>query len=405
MKNNRTNTVNLLKLVLAVVTLVAISTNAEAQHYQTGPVITYGQPQTYGTVVQPPAYQPVQTYQHGRLVHQGQVYQTPGYNVPTYQQPSYQQGVQSYQPIPQTTYKPAIQPTLNNSQPYGSNAATVSSTPSTQSHVPSYQGPGVAVGGTKTHQGVDYSSNAGIGFDQRTDHFVGGTYDGEKFIGAGASAGAGLYGDAGVSQSGKIGNVEVRNYAQGETFVGSEVDGRIGVTKKGATVGAGAFTGGRVSGTIGTDLGPVGYGATGEAWSGAGVEAGLNAGFNDGVLTFGGEAGIGLGVGGKLGVQGSVDVGAIGDGIVDVGQDVGQWGKRTGQKIGNGVRDVSQDVGQWGKKTGQNIGNGVKNVSSNVGNGVKKFGSNVGKETKKISKHVGKGFKKAGNGFKKLFKK
>ncbi|WP_372350702.1 hypothetical protein [Streptomyces sp. KL116D] len=72
---------------------------------------------------------------------------------------------------------------------------------------------------------------------------------------------------------------------------------------------------------------------TGEAWAGVGAEANVDLGMKDGKFTIGGELGAGLGVGGKVGVNITVDPGkltdAIGDGADAVGDawdnTVGSW--------------------------------------------------------------------------------
>lgn len=297
--------------------------------------------------------------------------------------------------------------THQNAQPWqslkglgqGKRSEFYSSTPRSQtaptqasSNAPSYQQPIAQADSSKRHQGVDYDANAGIGFDQRTDKWVGGRYDSEDggIIGGGGSVGAGIYGDAGVSQSGKIGNVEVRNYAEGEGFVGTEAGAKAGLTKNGVELGANGFAGGRASGTVGSEIGAVEYGATGEAWSGVGLEAGVNGGFKDGKLKFGAEAGGALGVGGKLGFQAEVDVERIGNGV-----------KKAGKNVGNAAKTVGRNVGNTAKKVGKDVGNTAKKVTNNVGKTAKKAGKGIGDTAKKI----GGGTKKFFNKFKKKKKK
>ncbi|MFT5303952.1 MAG: hypothetical protein ACI814_004774 [Mariniblastus sp.] len=90
--------------------------------------------------------------------------------------------------------------------------------------------------------------------------------------------------------------------------------------------------------------GVVGVGATGEAWAGSGVEAGVNVGINDRTLSFGGKAGLGLGVGGKVGVNRSLDYGKVIDLGQETGQNVGQWGQRTGRDVQPFSQGASRNV-------------------------------------------------------------
>ncbi|MEL7499904.1 MAG: hypothetical protein AAFN77_20035 [Planctomycetota bacterium] len=405
MKNTNLSIVTTITRIvaLAIVGLV-VPASANAQvYYQSGgyqnytPQGSYGyQGEIYGGTYQTPAGG--QVYQQGM---QGQIqgqWGTP--SVPQYNQ-QYQNGTpQQYNPYQYNSQQQQYTQQQYNTQQYNTqqyNAPTTSSPQAqTQSSVvPNYRQPIASANGSKNWQGNNYEAGAGIGFDQRTDSYVGGRYDQDgPFVGAGGSVGAGLYGDAGVSQSGQIGKVKIRNYAEGTGFVGTEAGAEAGIGREGVVIGANGFAGGRVSGTVGSDVGPVGYGATGEAWSGLGVEAGANIGMDDGVIRFGGELGGALGVGGKLGVQGSVDVGAIGDGVKTGAQHVGRWGKQAGQEVGDWTKNTAQNIGGGVKKTGQNVGNWGKNTAQNIGGGVKKAGQNIGNGAKKVGGGIKKGFNK-----------
>lgn len=180
---------------------------------------------------------------------------------------------------------------------------------------------------------------------------VGERQDERWFAGARGTAQAGAFSDAGVEQSASIGRVDVRNYAQGEAFVGSEAGLNAGVSNNGAELGAGAFSGGRVSGTLGTNIGPVGAAGTGEAWSGLGAEAGVNATMKKGKLKLGGELGAALGVGGKLKAEVTLDLNPIGDGA----RHVGNFAKDRGKDIGRHTKKISKNVGQGARKAGRTI--------------------------------------------------
>lgn len=224
-------------------------------------------------------------------------------------------------------------------------------------------------GVSSTKDGVTHQANVNAGLDQRagfeTGVFVEGknqkgkqkskTY-GERenerwFAGARGGAQAGAFADASASQSGRVGNVEIENYAQGETFVGSEAGVEAGVSNNGVGLGCSAFTGGRAAGKVGTHIGPAGVGATGEAWSGLGAEAGVNVTMKDGKLKLGGELGAALGVGGKLGAEITIDTKPIGK----AAQDVGQFAQKSGKTIGKQTKVVGDHIGRAGSNVGRAV--------------------------------------------------
>ncbi|MCZ9337422.1 hypothetical protein NGM37_06465, partial [Streptomyces sp. TRM76130] len=69
----------------------------------------------------------------------------------------------------------------------------------------------------------------------------------------------------------------------------------------------------------------VGVGGSAEAWAGAGAEAHFDAGMKDGKFVIGGDLGVGLGVGGKLGAQVEIDPGAITDAAGDAVDAIGDF--------------------------------------------------------------------------------
>lgn len=151
-----------------------------------------------------------------------------------------------------------------------------------------------------------------------------------KALGAEATAAAGIsrdgvFGEAKASAylaqasaegSARYGIAEVGGSAKG--FVGAEagVQGSIGLD--GVRVGADAFAGAKATGEVHGDVGGLGAGLTGEAWAGAGAEANATLGKGeDGKWTIGAEAGVGLGVGAKLGFEITVDPGEVADTVSD----------------------------------------------------------------------------------------
>ncbi|MCT2583557.1 putative T7SS-secreted protein [Actinophytocola gossypii] len=166
---------------------------------------------------------------------------------------------------------------------------------------------------------------------------------GIKVLGAEASASAGISQDgitgqakagaylaqASAEGSAHYGIAEVGGSAQGMVGAEAGVKGSIGMD--GVNVGAEAFAGARATGEIHGDVGGVGAGLTGEAWAGAGAEASATFGKNeDGKWTIGAEAGVGLGVGAKLGFEITVDPDEVTDTLGDAA---------------NAVGDVASDVG------------------------------------------------------------
>ncbi|WP_166831054.1 hypothetical protein [Thalassoroseus pseudoceratinae] len=224
-------------------------------------------------------------------------------------------------------------------------------------------------GVSSTKDGVTHQASVSAGLDERSGFDVGifaddrnqkgqqksKTYgdrnDERWFAGARGGVQAGAFADATASQSGQVGNVEIENYAQGETFVGSEAGVEAGISNNGLGLGANAFTGGRATGRLGTEIGPAGAAATGEAWSGLGAEAGVNLSMDDGKLKLGGELGAALGVGGKLGAEITIDTKPIGK----AAKTVGTAGKKAGQKIGQKTKKLGRNVGRAGKNAGRAI--------------------------------------------------
>jgi hypothetical protein len=104
----------------------------------------------------------------------------------------------------------------------------------------------------------------------------------------------------------------------GKAYVGAEAGAYGAVGLDGVRVGADAFIGGKAEAEVHSDVGGVGAGVTGEAWAGAGAEANATLGKGeDGKWHIGAEAGVGLGVGGKLGIDVTVDPGEVKDTLGD----------------------------------------------------------------------------------------
>ncbi|MEV1024154.1 putative T7SS-secreted protein [Streptomyces sp. NPDC050264] len=147
---------------------------------------------------------------------------------------------------------------------------------------------------------------------------------------------AGVAGTAYLAQASASGNVEYGYAAlqsEGKAFVGADAQAKLSAGKDGLHAGAEAFAGAKATGSASADVAGVGAGVTGEAWAGVGAEAKADLGMKNGKFTIGGEVGAGLGIGGKVGFNVSVDTGkvtdALGDGADAVGDawdhTVGSW--------------------------------------------------------------------------------
>ncbi|RZQ64503.1 putative T7SS-secreted protein [Amycolatopsis suaedae] len=96
--------------------------------------------------------------------------------------------------------------------------------------------------------------------------------------------------------------------ASGEAFAGAEAEGNVSLDERGLHAGVEAFAGAKAEGEVHADVGGIGAGLTGEAWAGVGAEANVDFGFDEnGTFTIGGEVGAGLGVGGKVGGEITID--------------------------------------------------------------------------------------------------
>ncbi|MET7929922.1 hypothetical protein ABZT43_39505 [Streptomyces sp. NPDC005349] len=147
---------------------------------------------------------------------------------------------------------------------------------------------------------------------------------------------AGVSGSAYLAQASASGSLEYGLAAvQGEAkaFVGADASVEASVGKDGVHGGAEAFAGAKATGSASADVAGVGAGVNGEAWAGVGAEAHADLGMKDGKFTIGGDAGVGLGLGGKVGFNVTVDTGkltgALSDGADAVGDawdsTVGSW--------------------------------------------------------------------------------
>jgi hypothetical protein len=139
---------------------------------------------------------------------------------------------------------------------------------------------------------------------------------------------AGVSGTAYLAQASANGSLTygvVGAQAEGKAFVGADASAKASVGKDGLHAGAEAFAGAKATGSVSADVAGVGVGTTGEGWAGAGAEAKADLGMKDGKFTVGGEVGVGLGLGGKVGVNVTVDPGKVVHSLGDAADAVGSW--------------------------------------------------------------------------------
>lgn len=198
------------------------------------------------------------------------------------------------------------------------------------------KGPGITVAGPSV------SADAKVwGAEARgRGEFAGGEVSGKagvNLLGVEGSAGVGLVdGNATAQASGKAylaqATAEGKYSAgyfeasgKGEAYVGAEAGVKGSVGTDGVHVGGEAFAGAKATAEGHASVAGVGVGGTAEAWAGAGAEAHFDAGVKDGKIVIGGDVGVALGVGGKLGGQIELDPGKITDAADDAVDAIGDW--------------------------------------------------------------------------------
>lgn len=163
-------------------------------------------------------------------------------------------------------------------------------------------------------------------------------------MGVSASANAEAY----LAKGSAEGEIKFGEHAgvsgQGEAFVGAKAGAEGSVGWSGAQGSVDAFAGAKVEGDVSAEVAGVSAGVHGEAWAGAGVEASGQFGMgDDGKFHIGASAGVGLGVGGKLGFDVAIDPGEVVDTVKDVADDVGE----IASDVGEGISDAAGAVGDF----------------------------------------------------------
>lgn len=199
------------------------------------------------------------------------------------------------------------------------------------------KGPGITVAGPSVSGGASVWGAEAKG----RGNFAGGETSGKagvNLLGAQGSAGVGARdGNVTAQASGKAylaqataegkyeaGPMETSGKAQ--AFAGAEARAKGSIGTDGAHVGAEAFAGAKATAESHASVAGVGVGGEAEGWAGAGAEAHIDAGRQgDGKLVVGGDVGVGLGLGAKLGGEIEVDPGKITDAAGDAADAVGGW--------------------------------------------------------------------------------
>lgn len=182
-----------------------------------------------------------------------------------------------------------------------------------------------------------------------------------------------------------------------DVFVGASGKGKLEVSLKGnephVSVGGEVFAGARASvqgGAAATINGQQVAEVHGKAegWAGVGAKADLDVGFKNGKLNFDVDFGAALGIGGAVDLGFSVDVGAIGKGIVNglehvadhavddienLGKDLGKTAATVGHEIEHTVETVAHDVGKVASNVGHSIEHAAEDAGKAIGNFFKKI--------------------------------
>lgn len=158
----------------------------------------------------------------------------------------------------------------------------------------------------------------------------------------GLSASGGANAEAHLAKGSADGELAYGEHVSGkghvEGIVGAEAsaEGNVGLT--GAQGSAEAFAGAKVEGDVSGEVAGIGAGVHGEAWAGAGAQAGGQFGMgDDGKFHVGGSVGVGLGIGGKVGFDYSVDPGAM----VDSASDAAGAVSGVAKDVGGGISDAA----------------------------------------------------------------
>ncbi|WP_203337478.1 putative T7SS-secreted protein [Nocardioides limicola] len=121
--------------------------------------------------------------------------------------------------------------------------------------------------------------------------------------------------------------------ASGYAQVGAEASGNLHVGPTGVHANGELFAGARAGAEATVDVGGVGAKGGAEAWAGVGASGHVDLGYSDGKFTIGGSGGLALGVGGKVELNLTVDVGKVTDTVSSAADTVGGWVSSGAEKL------------------------------------------------------------------------
>lgn len=182
------------------------------------------------------------------------------------------------------------------------------------------------------------------------------TKKGIPYAYAGAYAFAGARASASGAVEGRVAGVSVGAEGNGYAWAGAQAGAEGSVSPTGAKAEAGAFAGAKagVEGEIA--IFGVGIGGSAEASAGIGAEAGFTAGFHDGELAVGFDAGAALGVGVGYGVDVSIDLETMARDAQNVADAAGGVLEEAAEAGGEAVEAVGEAVGGAAEATGDAAG-------------------------------------------------
>lgn len=134
---------------------------------------------------------------------------------------------------------------------------------------------------------------------------------------------------------GRVSYGYVEGYGRAEGFAGAEAQVSAGADLKGINAGAKVFAGAKASMATGAEVAGIGVGTTTEYWKGVGGEAKWTFGMgDDGKFHTGAKAGLGLGPGGALGLEITIDPAKVSTAAGDAADALGGMAHSATNTIG-----------------------------------------------------------------------
>lgn len=126
--------------------------------------------------------------------------------------------------------------------------------------------------------------------------------------------------------------------------VGAEGSAGLSISKDGTKIGAGGFAGDRATVSGGFDVVGVGGNVTADGYAGVGAEISSESSFKNGKLKIKGTLGAALGVGGRVGVDLTVDLNKVEEEGKAFANNVEHFGKQAGEQIKTDFTQFGNDV-------------------------------------------------------------